>query len=516
MIRGYQRLAIAVLAFVLYISTGMTAFATGTTQTGNTNKETKELTEEEKKMKEELDKAYKIPTESNSWEGWKKGPGTYGEAAIVMEATTGAILYAKNIDAKEYPASITKVLTALIALENGNFSDKVTFSHDCVSFLQPGDSSVGLKEGNVITLEQALYATLLASANEAAYAVGENVGKNAGYDYNWFIEQMNTRAKQLGCVNSNFVNTNGLHDKNHYTCARDMALIGSELFKHPEFFEIVQTMEYKIPKSKTVEEHVFQQKDKMLHPENENYYKYAVGGKTGYTSDALSTLITMAEKGDMKLVCVVLRTHGKNVYPDTTNLLKYAFKNFSKVDISGQEKSQDISGLEEGDNYVVLPKGVSFEELDMELTPADGDSTDTTVMGDDAPKRDSTPQSVIPNTATLTYTYKGNYVGTAKATLSDSYKEEHYADVTPISEEEADKKDEKSSKDSSKKVEESGIFKIPGVSRVYEFLRWSERSKTDKIILLVSAVLLAVLVISFIIVLIRQMAARKRKRSRRR
>ena len=168
------------------------------------------------------------------------------------------------------------------------------------------------------------------SANEAAYAVGENVGKNAGYDYDWFIQKMNERVKELGGVNSSFVNTNGLHDENHYTCARDMALIGRELFKHPEFFEIVQTLEYKIPESKTVEEHVFQQKDKMLRPQNVNYYKYAIGGKTGYTSDALSTLITMADNGKMQLVCVVLRTHGKNVYPDTKNLLNYAFKNFKK------------------------------------------------------------------------------------------------------------------------------------------------------------------------------------------
>lgn len=121
--------------------------------------------------------------QSNGWKNWPKGPGTYGEAAIVMDAGTGSILYAKNIDEHEYPASITKVLTSLIALKYGNLSDKVTFSNDCISFMQPGDSSVGLKEGNVISLEQALYATLLASANEAAYAVAENVGKNAGHDY---------------------------------------------------------------------------------------------------------------------------------------------------------------------------------------------------------------------------------------------------------------------------------------------------------------------------------------------
>ena len=314
-----------------------------------------------------------MPVQSNEWTNWPKGPGTYGEAAIVMEVGTGAILYAKNVDEHEYPASITKVLTALIALENGQFSDNVTFSHDCVAFMKPGDSSVGLKEGNVISLEQALYATLLASANEAAYAVGENVGKNAGQDYNWFIEQMNQRCQELGGMNSHFANTNGLHDPEHYTCARDMALIGRELFNHPEFFTIVQTLNYVIPESETTEEHVFQQKHKMLIPGNTNYYECAIGGKTGYTSDALATLITMADNGSMQLVCVVLRTHGANIYPDTRNLFEYAFQNFHKVSIAENEKSEDIQEIltDRNDGYVVLPDGVEFEDLEMQMIADD-------------------------------------------------------------------------------------------------------------------------------------------------
>lgn len=128
-------------------------------------KKEEDMTPEEREKKAEED-AYKMEIQSNGWKNWPKGPGTYGEAAIVMDAGTGSILYAKNIDEHEYPASITKVPTSLIALKYGNLPDKVTFSNDCISFMQPGDSSVGLKEGNVISLEQALYATLLASANE--------------------------------------------------------------------------------------------------------------------------------------------------------------------------------------------------------------------------------------------------------------------------------------------------------------------------------------------------------------
>ena len=302
-------------------------------------KKEEDMTPEEREKKAEED-AYKMEIQSNGWKNWPKGPGTYGEAAIVMDAGTGSILYAKNIDEHEYPASITKVLTSLIALKYGNLSDKVTFSNDCISFMQPGDSSVGLKEGNVISLEQALYATLLASANEAAYAVAENVGKNAGHDYNWFIQQMNEECKSLGGNNSNFVNANGLHDDNHYTCARDMALIGREIWRYPEFLKICQEQSYKIPASDTTEEHVFPQHHKMLIKENKNYYQYAVAGKTGYTSNALSTLITLADNGNMKLVCVVLRTHGVNIYPDTKNLFEYAFNNFQKIQVA-DEKTPD-------------------------------------------------------------------------------------------------------------------------------------------------------------------------------
>ena len=265
------------MAAILWICPGTAAFAA---EAGEGEQPAAELTEEER-LQQELDAVYAMPVQSNEWEGWPQAPGTYGEAAIVMEVESGAILYAKNIDDHHFPASITKLLTALVAFENGKFEDPVVFSHDSLAFLEPGDAYIGMKEGNQITLEQALYATLLASANEGAYGVAESVGKNAGHDYAWFLEQMNQRCKELGGENSNFMNPHGLHDENHYTCARDMALIGRELFKHPEFFQIVQTLQYTIPASETTEEHIFQQKHKMLKEGNANYYEFAIGGKTG-------------------------------------------------------------------------------------------------------------------------------------------------------------------------------------------------------------------------------------------
>ncbi len=393
--RRRKQIWIAAFAAILWVCSGSLAF--GNEASEGQPAQAEELTEEER-LKQELDAVYGMPVQSNETEGWPQGPGTYGEAAIVMEVESGAVLYAKNIDDHHFPASITKLLTALVALENGKFTDPVVFSHESLAFLQPGDAYIGMKEGNQITLEQALYATLLASANEGAYAVAENVGKNAGHDYAWFLEQMNERCKELGGENSNFMNPHGLHDPNHYTCARDMALIGRELFKHPEFFNIVQTLNYTIPASETTEEHIFQQKHKMLKEGNANYYEYAVGGKTGYTDEAMSTLVTMADNGKMQLVCVVLKTHGVNVYPDTRNLLEYAFHNFSKTLPAANEKSEDVAEIPDEQN-IVVPNGVEFQDLEMEIVPDE----------------ESEGEGV------LLYSYKGNPVGNVRAVLSQTY-----------------------------------------------------------------------------------------------
>ena len=456
-----KRLFSALLILAMSLSMGMTAGATGT----DTSAEG-ELTEEEL-YEQQLQEIYDMPVQSNKIANWPKGPGTYGEAAIVMEARTGAILYAKNIDEKHFPASITKVLTALVAMENGTMADPVKMSHDSVAFLQPGDSSIALKEGDEINLEQALYATLLASANEAAYTVAENVGINAGHDYDWFINQMNVRCKELGGMNSNFVNANGLHDENHYTTARDMALIGCEIFEHPEVFEIMQTRQYVIEESDTVEEHVFQQKHKMLLDGYRDYYEDAIGGKTGYTSDALSTLITMADNGEMELVCVVLRTYGRNIYPDTTALFEYGFDKFKKVSIDGLETSEDVGEIltDQDGGYVVLPKSVEFADLTMELIPDDANNGE----------------------ATLIYTYENMPVGSARAKLSKDYIKEHSIKIEIEDTSDVDKKS----------GDQAGGF-----------------SKTAKIVVGVLVIVLAVLVGLFVRVSIIRNRRRKRRRQK--
>lgn len=347
---------------------------------------------------QKLDAVYNIPVQTNELANWTKGPGTYGEAAIVMEAESGAILYAKNIDTKEYPASITKVLTALLAFENTALTDPVSITAHSLECLGSGYASIGVKEGNVITMEQALYATLLASANEVSCAVGETVAQKKGKDYNWFIEEMNRVSKELGGTNSNFVNTNGVHNEQHYTCARDMALIGKELWKYPEFLQISQTGQYTIPASPTTEEHIFQQKHEMLNAGSKNYYQYAVAGKTGYTTEADNTLITFGDNGDMKLVCVVLKTFPGHSYSDTQALFDYGFGNFQKVSIQEKETGKEFEAIDPK-AYVVIPKDIKFADLKKSVRLED----DTA--------------------AVVQYSYKDIPVGEASATVSKSYLE---------------------------------------------------------------------------------------------
>ena len=178
---------------------------------------------------------------------------------------------------------------------------------------------------------------------------------------------MNERCKELGGLNSNFVNTNGLDDDNHYTTARDMALIARELLiNHPEFEQVSQTLQYTIPATSMSDARTFQQNHKMFYQSHKNYDARVIAGKTGYTDRCKNTLVTCAQDGDRKLICIALKTHGTNVYNDTENLLNYGFDNFEQLDVASLETSEDIASFTSG-SKVMVPKGVTFSDLKMTL-----------------------------------------------------------------------------------------------------------------------------------------------------
>lgn len=289
--------------------------------------------------------SYYQEIQSNNIKGWPQGAQVEAESAILIDMDTGAILYAKNIDQKQYPASITKIMTTLLALEKGNLSDVVKFSANAVYSIEFNSSHLGLTEGEELTLEQCLYGIMLASANEISNAVAEHIGG----DVETFVQMMNDKAAELGCTGTHFVNPHGLHDDNHYVTARDMALISKEAFKNKKFREIVKTVEYSYPETNLVDEvRYFMNHHKMISDE-ELLYKGCIGGKTGFTDQALNTLVTLAKRGNQRLITVVLKAPGMYAaYGDTKTLLDYGFDSFDNADIEPVNSPEiQITGVED-------------------------------------------------------------------------------------------------------------------------------------------------------------------------
>lgn len=299
------------------------------------------------------------------------------ESAILMDAITGKILYEKNSRTKQYPASITKLMTILLALEHGSLEDEITFSHDAVFSIEPGSAHIAIQEGEILTLEQVLYGIMLRSANECANAAAEYVDGTMEK----FAEHMTARAKELGCENTNFVNANGLFDENHYTTAYDMALIAQELLKNETYRSIMSNTYYVIPPTnKQPEERPLHGQHQMLNENSLYYYEYAEGGKTGYTVEAQNTLVTYAKQGDTELIAVVLKCNGAQHYVDTKTLFDYGFANYQTVKaFSAADLTQNVAITETykdktttldtiavapaSDVYVTIPKNAAIENI---------------------------------------------------------------------------------------------------------------------------------------------------------
>lgn len=256
-------------------------------------------------------------------------PEIVAESAVVMDANTGTILYGKEANTKRYPASITKVMTALLAIENCQMSDIITYSNSAVNGIEAGSSTAGINVGAKLTVEDSLYALMLVSANEAAAAIAEHISGSTAE----FAKLMTKRAKELGCTNTQFKNPHGLPDEEHYTTAHDMGLILKQAMKYEEFRKIAGTTSYTLQKSDTLKDTLeLWNHAKILRSSSDYYYKYTEGAKTGFTQVALNTLVTYAKKDNIELICVILKDHGAdNSYTDTANLYKWAFNQVKQV-----------------------------------------------------------------------------------------------------------------------------------------------------------------------------------------
>lgn len=348
-----------------------------------------------------------ISIESNARTDWPEGPIVSAASAILMDAETGVILYEKNIHEKQYPASTTKILTTLIAAETCSLDEMVTFSYKATHDIDPGSNHIGMDADEQLPMEDCLKAILIRSANEVSFAVAEHIAQGK---WETFAPIMNERAKELGCLNSNFVNPNGLPNEEHVTTVYDLAMIGRAFFDNELLCKMTLTKQLHLYPTEVQPDEIWENNQMLLIPGKEYAYENLVGCKTGYTNAARSCLVSCAEKDGMKLICVVLKDEHPYQYEDTIALFEYGFNNFEKRNVAENEtkynlgknalayseydifgNSQPILSMNKTD-YVILPKTADFSDMEASV------SYDT-----------SSEQEA----AIITYSYHDVYVGKA-------------------------------------------------------------------------------------------------------
>lgn len=284
--------------------------------------------------------AAETDTQEADTAGWPAAPFIHAPAAILVEIGSGAVLYGKNIHERHFPASITKLLTALIAYERLGLEDTLSPSDETYDGLPWDSSMAGFEKDREYTVKDVLYGLMVSSGNDAANMLAE---KTAGSKKK-FPDIMNERAEELGCRDSHFANAHGIHDPDHYTSVYDMAQIARAYFSYEDLSRIASAESYTaVSAGKDPKETRVYSQNKLI--QGKIKLEGLVGSKTGYTDMARETLATCAEQDGMRLICVVMRDEPDNHYTDTVNLLKYGFENFRKIDISSVKT--DVISMEE-------------------------------------------------------------------------------------------------------------------------------------------------------------------------
>ena len=313
-------------------------------------------------------------------------------AALMYELNSGTLLYGYNIDQKMYPASVTKVMTCLIAIENGNMDDVVTVSESVVAARDPDGSNADLVEGEELTLRDLIFCLMVASANDAGHLISEHIAGSTDA----FVEMMNAKAQELGCTNTHFANPHGLHDEDHYTTARDLAKIMLAALEHELFREAYSSKVYVVPATNKCEERRLLSTNYMIEKTLVDHYydSRVIGGKTGFTTPAGRCLAAVSESGDMKLLTVVLggntdlNQYGVVVYGSfgvTGDLIDMGFDNYTTAQVLSENavlSSFPVSGGENDTQAVVrdsistvVPADMAVGQLRYEYLLDDGTLT---------------------------------------------------------------------------------------------------------------------------------------------
>lgn len=300
-------------------------------------------------------------------------PSVSAETAVLMDAKTGQVLYDKEMHKQMFPASITKIMTTILAVENLGMDDKITMSAEAVDAVSRNASHIALTEGEVITVREAVYSALLASANDACNGIAEAVSGSMSD----FARLMTEKAKEVGCKGTNFTNSNGLKDENHYTTAYDMAKMTQYGLKNDTWREMFGCRRYEMPPTNKQNEIRYLNNQHKMIFEKSDYYEGIIGGKTGYTTVAKNTLVTAAQRDGVELIAVVMKCEqNADTYTDTKALLDYGFENYKALVIA----NTDIPSKADNGTEVRLDAPVSV------LVPADVDKVDVEieVFGNDA------------------------------------------------------------------------------------------------------------------------------------
>lgn len=301
------------------------------------------------------------------------------QGAILIDTNTGKILYEKNADEKLYPASTTKIMTAIITLENAKLTDEVTVSYDAVMSIPEGYSKADLQIGEVLTVEELLQVLLVHSANDAANVLAEYVGGSEES----FVSMMNTKAHDLNLDNTHFTNTYGKHDENHYTSARDLATLMEYCIKNEEFRKISGSASCAIPATNLHSERLYTNTNELIVPNSKNYLSYVTTGKTGYTSQAQDCLVSSAFQNDIELVGVILgaNSNTSSRFFEAKKLYRYGFDNYSiktiltegttieNIEVSnGTKDTKNLDLIPKQDIKALLNNNINIDEIQPEIT----------------------------------------------------------------------------------------------------------------------------------------------------